>query len=196
MGKCNHGHHRKADKWTKINTVGTGIASFISNAYWCGTFIDIAAGLEEKFLGLSWYGFAFGAFIALFPAASDAYFHTVLNINHQGQHNHHHDHSDDEASSKDQSWSQVMKLFIRLTWYQKLGVVGDLISHMGDKSGPVTFVISLATHNSLPRWGKILVQCSATLFGGVTSVGDARTCVASMAEYNATFPPTDSRPLL
>lgn len=76
----------------------------------------------------------------------------------------------------------VSRHHAHLSKTEKLALFGDLISHTGDIAGPVTFVIDLATNNAIPRWGKALVQCGATLFGCLSSLANVRTCKDAMLE--------------
>lgn len=71
-----------------------------------------------------------------------------------------------------------------LTALQKAALLGDYISHTGDIAGPIVFVSDIVGGKKMPVWGGILVQCSATLFGGITSIANVRTCRNSMLELN------------
>lgn len=65
----------------------------------------------------------------------------------------------------------------------------------GDIAGQLTFVASLGTLNAgldLPRWGKAVVQCGATLFGATCSIANLRTCRNSMLEYKNHVEETDA----
>ena len=201
MPKCkhghNHGHHHeeneeKADLLTNLGTIGESVSSFISDSYWLGTLFDLASGFEAEALGLSYYAIAVGATLAILSAGGAAYAHRNLNQHHQKQkkideeapaetsglidhsHEHHHEHTGEHADSHAG----------HLTTIQKLALVGDFVSHVGDYAGPIVFVTQLATGQKLPRWGKAIAQCGATLFGAVTSLADVRTCKNAMIDAN------------
>lgn len=194
MSGCRHAHHqKKTDIWTKLAAVGEGTASLISDAYWIGGLIDLAAQLDEDGYGLSWYGMGFGTALALITAAGSVYSHTMLNLNHQNEKNHHeeadheteslinshpedHDHHQGQAHSHHHSG--------RLTWLQRGALTADFISHAGDIAGPITFIAEIVAKERLPWWGKGIIQCSATLFGGVSSIANVRACANSMRELN------------
>lgn len=174
MGKCKHGHnhdHQTADKWTTIAAIGSGVTDFISTAYWLGTFLDISTGLEENAFGLSFYAMGFGVLMASMTALGSTYSHSVLNTNHQNNHKDESDHLNRHSMPP-------------LTFWQKAALVGDFISHTGEVAGPITFVGDLVTKNTLPRWGKAIIQVGATLFGGISSVAEVRTCKNAMIERN------------
>ena len=192
MPQCQH-HHQQADTWTNIATVGEASASFISDAYWLGTLFDITSGCAVETLGLSFYGLGFGAIMALLSASGAAYSHRTLNTHHQPKHN------QEPVDSKNGELQQYSTISIvenkgsindgqplpshkhtHLTVLQKLALVGDFVSHVGDIAGPLTFVVNLATNNSLSRWGKVLAQCGASLFGGISTVANVRTCKDAM----------------
>lgn len=202
--KHSHGHShsgKRADIWTNIATVGEGVSSFVSDAYWLASWFDVGAGFEPVALGLSYYAIAFGTVTALLSAGGAAYSHRALNTTHQTskdiekntskkhthedeEHEHeHHSHTD----YKEPTEITPIKLHSHpysLRWPQKLALVGDFISHTGDIAGPITFVVNLATQNKIPRWGKILTQCSSTLFGGFSSIANVRTCSKEMVKLN------------
>lgn len=199
MAQCRHNHTplKQADKWTKFAMIGEGVASFISDGYWMGGTIDLAFSLKDDGLGLSWYGLGFGAGLSLATAIGTAYAHTMLNLNHQEEeetpdettglinqsdgHHHHHDHAHAEHHHDAHAHPAANS---RLRPLQKLALVGDFISHTGDIAGPITFVAKIAAQERLPVWGTALIQCSATLFGGLASVANVRTCAKSMRDRN------------
>lgn len=184
-----HAHdHKYADKWTNIATAGEATASFISDAYWLATLFDIVSNAGPETLGLSFYGVGFGAIFAVLSASGAAYSHRTLNTHHQPK-----------QSAKDSvaEYISIPGISIQtadsegsehkhahLTLSQKLALVGDFISHAGDIAGPLTFVINLATNNNLSRMGKGLMQCGATLFGGIASIANVRTCREAMLAQN------------
>lgn len=190
-----HAHgHKHADKWTNTATFGEATASFISDSYWLATLFDIASNFEPDIVGLSFYGVGFGATLALLSAAGAAYSHRTLNTLHQPERS-------DEISTVENSTAEYVSMpdmslqtkspvessehkHSHLTLFQKLALAGDFISHAGDIAGPLTFVINLATGNNLSRLGKGLLHCSATLFGGVASIANVRTCKNAMLEQN------------
>jgi hypothetical protein len=190
--QCNHSHkHKQADLWTNVASLGEMTASFISDAYWLGNCLDIAIGLEAKTLGLSHYGLGLGIALAIISAGGAAYSHRALNTHHQNP----------KATSSATRGKQLLgsvrsvdhvdeeaplnpKEHAHLTWLEKFALVGDFISHTGDIAGPITFVVNLASHQALPRWGKIVTQCAASFFGGFASVANVRTCKDAM--LNAT----------
>ncbi len=190
-----HAHdYKHADKWTNTATVGEATASFISDAYWLATLFDIVSNFEPDSLGLSFYGVGFGAILALLSAGGAAYSHRTLNTLHQPERS-------DEISIVENSTAEYVPMpdmsiqtknnmehsenkHAHLTLLQKLALAGDFISHAGDIAGPLTFVINLATNNNLSRFGKGLVQCGATLFGGIASIANVRTCKGAMLELN------------
>lgn len=190
----NHNHGEShADVWTTVATIGEGTASFLSDAYWVATSIDLVASLEGTILGVSPWGLGFGIAVAIVTAGGAAYSHYALNVNFQEK-----DHDHEEADhhrrviSVDQLGDDEEPLLERdepdeapLTLLQKAALTGDFISHTGDIAGPITFVFDLATHNNAPTWGKALAQCGATLFGAFSSVANVRTCGKSMKELNA-----------
>lgn len=208
MSTCRHAHHQQttADIWTKLAAAGEGTASLISDAYWIGGLIDLAAQLDDDGYGLSWYGMGFGTALALVTAAGSAYSHTMLNLNHQREeitHDHicktdqqitetdhlitndedeEHSHDQDEEHHHDHDHSHDHDG--KLTWLQYAALAGDYISHIGDIAGPITFIADIAAKDRLPLWGKALVQCGATLFGGISSVANVRSCKNSIEELN------------
>lgn len=199
MSNCNHDHsHQKADKWTNIATLGEATASFISDAYWLGSIFDVASGFTPEYMGLSTHALGFGATLALLSAGGAAYSHRVLNKHHQP------DSADGEDKTIDQCEKGQHSLITssinaqpqqqlvtsthtqtkhsHLAWWQLLALCGDFISHTGDIAGPLTFVITLATSNSLARWKKGLAQCGTTLFGAVSTAANVRTCKDAMTK--------------
>lgn len=178
-----HGQNH-ADNWTNIAAAGEMVASFLSDSYWLGGLLDLATGLPEEALGLSYWGIGVGTVAALLSAGGAAYAHWMLNTVHQAA-----DHtvSDEElpvaAAAKDENSNPLVPK-VQLTGKQKLALTGDYISHVGDIAGPITFVANLATKNGLPRWGKALIQCGATLYGGLASVANVRTCRDAMLKAN------------
>jgi hypothetical protein len=205
MAQCRHNHTpiKKADGWTKVAMVGEAAASFVSDGYWMGGIIDLAFSLEDDGLGLSWWGIGFGAGLSLVIAAGTAYSHTMLNIHHQddehapqetsplindcNDHQHEHTHSDsghEHNHDDDHHAHQPAESDGRLRFLQKLALAGDFVSHTGDIAGPLTFVSKMIAKDRLPIWGTVLVECGATLFGGVSSVANVRTCAKSMRVRN------------
>lgn len=199
MAHCRHDHHshgHKADAWTKLGAAGEGAASFISDAYWIGGLIDLAAQLDDVGIGLSWYGLGFGCGLSLLLTAGSVYSHTIVNINHQdanhsGECKPHQSDKSTKSNSADDEKDIQQKLIANesetqpnLTWTQKAALTSDFISHTGDIAGPLTFIANIASRNSLPIWGKALVQCGATLFGSLSSVAGVRTCKNSMLKRN------------
>jgi hypothetical protein len=162
--------HTDADKWTKIAAIAEGVTGFISNTYWLATLFDIISGAEESAAGISFYAMGFGVIIASLSASGAAYSHYVLNKQYQ------------HTGNTQFSINGIM--VGDLTKLQKLALIGDYLSHIGEITGPLTFVADLVANNRLPRWGKALVQCGATLFGAVASVANVRTCKNSMVESN------------
>lgn len=186
MGRCNHVHQQTtADVWTKLATAGEATASFISDAYWLGGLIDLAAQLDDAGYGLSWYGMGFGAAIALLTAAGSAYSHTALNLNHQHHPAEHAEEDREREPLLKSSQHERQHQAANITIPQKIALAGDFISHVGDIAGPITFVADIIAKDRLPLWGKALIQCGATLFGGVASVANVRSCRNSMYELNA-----------
>lgn len=117
-------------------------------------------------------------------------------------HEYNHDHGTSKASKADfwtkfSSFGEMTASFLSdavetlvaieqetsLTLLQRAALVGDFISHAGDIAGPITFVVDLASQY-LPKYGKIISQCGATLFGMMSSVANVRTCQNSMLEIN------------
>lgn len=198
MSHCRHTHHEHsttADIWTKMAAVGEGTASLISDAYWIGGLIDLAAQLDDDGYGLSWYGMGFGTALALVTAVGSAYSHSMLNINHQAQaaspiHEAHEGDTEQLINTPaDFNHHQPAKL----SWPQRAALLGDYISHTGDMAGPITFIANIAAKDRLPIWGKAIIQCGATLFGGVSSLANVRTCKNSMLELNEKHSATESR---
>ena len=197
MPKCNHHHnHQNADILTNTAAVIEAATSFISDLYWLATFFDTASGFEINMFGLSFYGLGFGTIIALLSASGAAYSHRTLNTHHQQSHVDKKNtvQKDIEATPcrQDIELETCNKLspliveheHLHLTKLQKLSLVGDFISHTGDVAGPIMFVVNLATYNQLPQWGKLVAQCSASLFGGIASVANVRTCKNAMEIMN------------
>lgn len=199
MAHCRHTHHsheKKADAWTKIGAAGEAAASFISDAYWLGGLIDLAAQLDDVGVGLSWYGLGFGSALSLLLTVGSVYSHTIVNINHQDKNHatdceHHHEEPTKSNVNEDEDKHIQQKLLTgkgetkpTLSIPQKLALVSDFVSHTGDIAGPITFIANIASQSALPVWGKALVQCGATLFGGVSSVAGVRTCKNSMLKAN------------
>lgn len=184
MSKCKHAHHNHgstADIWTKFSAIGEGTASLISDAYWLGGLFDLATQLDDDGFGLSWYGMGFGTAIALITSVGTAYSHSVLNLNHQP------DNCASvtrENSIQESQASDSLLNHPRLSALQKAALIGDFISHTGDIAGPITFVINLGAKETLPIWAKALVECGATLFGGLSSIANVRTCRHNMLKLN------------
>lgn len=182
----NHSHsEHHADKWTNIAAAGELAASFISDAYWLATLFDVASGLPDSYIGLSVYGIGFGIVSACLSAGGAAYSHRVLNTIHQ---------PDNLSTENVENGKNIQAIteetplvtnHVKLTTTQKLALIGDYISHVGDIAGPMTFVTNLATvHYKTPKWGRLVVQCGATLFGGIASVANVRSCKDAMLEKN------------
>ncbi|MFZ2315343.1 MAG: hypothetical protein WAW86_06780 [Gammaproteobacteria bacterium] len=178
----------KADFLTKVSAFGEGCASLISGAVWVGEAIDTAFGFKDSGYGLSWYGLGIGLGISLLTAAGSAYSHTILNVNNQSKD---HDEGYAYASIPQDEESligtpiETVKENVSLTLKQKAALVGDFISDTGNKAGPVTSLFKISTKDHhIPFWGKMVVLCGATLFGGVASIADVRTCKNSMLDIN------------
>ncbi len=188
MPQCDHGHgSTHADKWTNIAAVGEGVSSFISDAYWLGSLFDIVTGLPSAALGLSFYAIAFGTVSALLSATGAAYSHRILNTVHQPNSPAATEgsrapilHSAPSVDAPLTESSPQQSHHRHLSWQQRLALTGDFVSHAGDIAGPLTFVVNLASHNTMPRWGSALVQCVATLFGGLSAVANVRSCKDAM----------------
>lgn len=201
---CRHHHHdheqehdQPADKWTNTAAAGEAIASFISDGYWFASLFDIVSGLEPDVIEVSYWGLGFGVVMGLLTAAGAMYCHRELNTHHQPTpaHNHSHDiENQAEAPQVINEHTHASTHYInpKLTWLQVAALICDGASHAGDIVGPMTFVVNIATKNSLPRWGKGLVQAGATLFGGVCSKANVRSCYDAMKKRNARiFVPAD-----
>ena len=168
----NHHNHQHADTWTNTAAGGEAITSFISDTYWLATLFDLVSNGKAKLIGLSYAGLIFGAIMAVLSAAGAAYAHRALNKNHQSP-----------AQAKKIHQDKCKKVALTrqpLTSLQTLSLVGDFISHVGDLTGPIIFVINLATSNHLPRWGKVLAQLIAFIFGSICSIANVRTCKNAM----------------
>ncbi len=196
-GHSHGGHTPKADKWTNIAAGGEFVASLISDAYWLGNLFDLAAGFSADAIGLSYYGIASGVTIALLSAGGSAYCHRGVNTvlqesneqntdphaepltpSHKNAQNGYGSLNDHLVTNSDSVSTPPKKL----SWMQKLALVGDFISHTGDTAGPITFVVCLATRDSMSLVNKILVQSSSSLFGAVCAVANVRACKNAMLE--------------
>lgn len=193
-----HGSHTpEADKWTNIAAGGEFVASLISDAYWLGNLFDLAAGFSADAIGLSYYGIGSGVAIALLSAGGSAYCHRGVNTVLQGSEEQNADsHAEPLAPSHKNGQNGYESLNDhlvtisdpvsappkKLSWMQKLALVGDFISHTGDTAGPITFVVCLATRDSMSLVNKILVQSSSSLFGAVCAVANVRACKNAMLE--------------
>jgi hypothetical protein len=71
-----------------------------------------------------------------------------------------------------------------LTFKDKVMLVGDAITHVGDAAGTVTAIVDAVTKNALPRWGKGVLQCGATLFGAFYTAADVRSCKNAIIDHN------------
>jgi hypothetical protein len=199
--ECKHYHQHtvaSADKWTKFGAAGEAVASFISDAYWLGGLVDLVAQLDKTGVGLSWYGLGVGSFFSFILTVGSVYSHTVVNANHQeSSHEHRADECEHQHSvSKHRADEQGLLIAdTPLTVMQKLALIADFVSHTGDIAGPITFVAQIAAREALPSWGTALVQCGATLFGGVSSVAGVRTCKKNMEARNAQMETENYKPL-
>ncbi|EKD72370.1 MAG: hypothetical protein ACD_45C00690G0006 [uncultured bacterium] len=196
MTKHKH-HHKKADKWTNIGSIGELIASASSNFYWGVSLANLAyASPEEDASGISSY---VGAALALM-AFGAMYAHRKLNIYHQ------HDdieHKNNEKSAEHPAETQTEQLIseekdfeeqdtehshVHLTQLQKIALAADLITHTGDVSGAIVagadLIAKTVVKHSLPQWGRALVQCGATLFGYSSAVANVRSCRHAIVEQN------------
>ncbi len=210
MAQCKHAHGGKhsADTYTKLAAIGEGVSSFISDAYWLGGLIDLAAQLDDNGYGLSWYGMSFGAALALLATAGSVFAHITVNANHQesGIESCHeginednllaHEYTEEAQSlmpslTHEHDCNKKHSQEPSLTLLQKAVLVGDFISHTGDIAGPLTFVANIATKNKLSLGAKMLVQCSAALFGGVSSIAGVRTCKKNMLKRNTDLQQVD-----
>ncbi len=188
--RCNHHHtteKEKPDFWTNFAAIGEYASSFISDGYWLAELFDIATGLSEDALGLSYYGITFGALMALLSAYGAAYSHRSLNTLLQKQEEKTHHGSEciplvDKSTLKKETDIETGQAHTHLSFMQKLALAGDFLSHAGDRAGPITFVVNLATGNQLSRGYKALVQSATTLFGGLASVASVRSCKNAMLE--------------
>lgn len=164
--QCNH-DHKHADKWTNLNAFGAGATGYISNAFWIANLFDDISGLKGTVLPISWAGLAFGLAVSALTTAGATYSHYVLNRNHQN--------STGESGA-------LLAHKSKLTVFKKLALAGDFIVHVGEIAGPITFIIALATNNTLDRRAKTLIQCGSILFGGIVSIAPVRTCYQSMLQ--------------
>lgn len=185
-----HDHDKPADKWTNIAAVGEASASLISDGYWFASLFDIASGLKVDFIGLSYWGFGVGIAMGLLTAGGAMYCHRALNTYHQQTEEHGDDYAREHLTSTAQGINDQVQvpthfnMNSKLTWFQVAALICDGASHAGDIVGPMTFVVNLATANSLPRWEKGLVQVVSTVFGGVCSVASVRSCRDSIIKSN------------
>jgi hypothetical protein len=182
--------------------------SLASNTYWFADMFDLASGMEGEY-GASYYGYGFGLFMAILTAPGASYCHAIMNLQHQkpaedhehahnhDEHNHHHEalpvtptHSANaiptgyvaltETKEEKQSHAEPSYLSFR----DKVMLVGDAITHVGDAAGTVTAIVDAVTKNALPRWGKGVLQCSATLFGSFYTAADVRSCKNAIIDHN------------
>jgi hypothetical protein len=124
--------------------------------------------------------------------------------NHEHEHNHQHgqDHHHNEAlpaeqtdpasaittgyvalhEAKEEKHSPVEASY--LSFKDKIMLVGDAITHVGDAAGTVTAIVDAVTKNALPRWGKGVLQCGATLFGSFYTAADVRSCKNAIIDHN------------
>ena len=192
-GHSHGGHTPEADKWTNIAAGGEFIASLISDAYWLGNLFDLVAGFSADAIGLSYYGIGSGVAIALLSAGGSAYCHrgvnTVLQESKEQNTDPHaepltpsHGDAQNGYGSLNDHLVPISAPPKKLNWMQKFALVGDFISHTGDTAGPITFVVCLATRDSMPLISKVLVQSSSSLFGAVCAVANVRACKNAMLE--------------
>ena len=201
MGGHSHSHsHAHGDEQSKadwITTVGAVVeagTSLISNSFWLGGWFDLALQFEADVLGLSYYGWAFGVFLALITAGGAAYSHSIVNINHQ---------EDSKKPVNDQESKKELEALLNavkdeiekeekrpqknegyLTWLQKIALLGDFISHIGEVSAPITFVIDLATKDTLSYFARVGSYLGASAVGFFGSWANVRTCAMNLKKFN------------
>lgn len=201
MGKCNH---KKADKWTNIATVGEGLSSALSNFYWGVSLANLAYETpDEDASGAPLY---VGLMLTLL-AVGAMYAHRKLNTYHQ-----HAAHEDDICQHSNTPVDPLAIGFVNersrlkqndhqhehLTKIQKAALAADFVTHTGDVSGAITAGIDLvarfsAGKNSVPQWGRAIIQCCATLFGASSAVANVRSCKNAIVEQNKQNKTDDSR---
>jgi hypothetical protein len=116
--------------------------------------------------------------------------------NHQHGHGHHH-----EALPIEQTNSETFTTgYVALTetkeekhshgepsyllFKDKVMLVGDAITHVGDAAATVTAIVNDVTKNKLPRWGKGVLQCGSTLFSAFYIAADLRSCKNAIIDHN------------
>lgn len=167
------------DIWTKFTLYSEVFTSYISDTYWFANVVDLAIANEVPVstIGVSWVGAGVGLALATMSSIGSSYCHYQVNLNFQN-----------DNSANNISQAELTPLFdkdnSKLLWYQKLALLGDFVSHIGDYAGPITFVIQLATGDKNPRFGKLITQCGATLFGAFASVSNLRVCSNNIKEMN------------
>jgi hypothetical protein len=212
MPKCNHAHGPSVeteDRLTKFNKYGELFLSLASNTYWFADMFDLATGMEGEY-GASYYGYGFGLFMALLTAPGASYCHAIMNVQHQKpaddhehahDHAHNHEHTHEEShvehthptqpvtteyaalpETSEEKRSHTIQSY--LTFKDKVMLVGDAITHVGGAAGTVTAIVDAVTKNALPRWGKGVLQCGATLFGSFYTAADVRSCKNAIIDHN------------
>lgn len=179
----------KPDFWTITSVITNGITSFISNTYWLGGIIDLAANLEDNGAGLSWWGLGFGAGLSAVVAAGTGYAAYTQNIRFQDHSKHpsigqvNQQESEAPLSSDDERSPLVPRTQPSLSLLQKAALAGYAVTYTGDNAGVISFVGQIAAKERLPLYGKILLQCGATLFGAFASGAEIRNCKRNMEHY-------------
>ncbi len=196
-----HEHPQRADVWTNIAAGGEAITGFVNDAYWLGSIFDIVSGCGEDVIGLSYYALAIGAISATLSTVGSTYCHRVLNATHQakivetGGDNDDTAHiqveADDGVTPPSHENGDAVTLLgqqqVKISWLQRLAVLGDFISHVGEITGPITFVANLAFQAQgtvMPRWGKAVTQAAASVFGAFSSVANVRACKNAIEDAN------------
>ena len=166
-----HSHaasNEDSDAWTKLSALGELVTSLISDTYWIASLFElvIGNGHEDNAVSLSWTAVGLGVGFAVFTAAGATYSHWHLNKRNQ------HFHSNGQAYQVlDDATDQH-----KLSRMQYFALACDWVSHTGDVAGPIAFVVDLMTKGQLPVEQKAIVYGTATLFGGLASYADVRTC--------------------
>lgn len=206
---CSHGHshgdhhaHEHADCWTNLATLGEGLSSFASDAYWLGMSFQLVANGSEDLIGLSYYAFAFGIVMALLSAGGAVFAHRALNQQNQNakasnnltvQSNHRIEDACDhdqfqETNLQTSTNTTITPLLLQehmhapemtkvsLPFRYRLALLGDFISHAGDIAGPLTFVIHIAAGHTFSRSVELTIHGVTAFAGGLFSVANVRTC--------------------
>jgi len=161
-----HSHGSHSDRWTNLASFGKIATTFVS-FFFLGRSFDLATGLGENLIGLSYGGLVVGVALAACMSVAVAYGNRVLNTQNQT-------HSETALLPHNNRTPLICPpAMIAAPFFLSVTI---------EKAGPLTFVFELAGGNRLARWIRLLILGVNLSIGGMGAVAEARTIYHALSD--------------